>query len=159
MNDTIINNLNSVAGEDDMLYLLGDVIMGNNIPFHLPKLREKINCKTIHLIYGNHDGKIRRTPELQSLFTSCQDYLEIRIADTLFVLCHYAFGTWNEIGRGAVNLFAHSHNTYTRIHGRQMDVGVDTNDFYPYHIDDIIERMNKIEPAKVDHHTNLTSYS
>lgn len=158
MNTTIIDRLNSRVHEDDTLYLLGDVIMGKDIHINLPAIMSRINCKHIHLVYGNHDTKIKRDHKLQSLFISCQDYLERRINGQLFVLSHYLFNTWNEIGRGSINLAGHSHGTCTTIHGRQMDVGVDTNGFYPYHIDEIIERMNKIEPAQVDHHHRNTSY-
>jgi hypothetical protein len=33
--------------------------------------------------------------------------------------------------------------------GRQMDVGVDTNNFYPYSLDDIVTRLSKIESPKL----------
>jgi calcineurin-like phosphoesterase family protein len=159
MSDTIINNLNSMAKYGDKVYLLGDVIMGSNPEYHLPVIMNKINCKDITLIYGNHDKVIRKNVHLQQLFNGCYDYLEVRINKQLFVLCHYAFGVWNEMGRGSINCYAHSHNNYTRNIGRQIDVGVDTNGFYPYHIDEIIEKMNKIEPTYIDHHTKSTSYN
>jgi calcineurin-like phosphoesterase family protein len=157
MNEVIIGNHNSLVKSEDVVYNLGDVIMGSKPVLHLPKLMDRLNGK-IHLLFGNHDHIIRKTPDLECLFQDTQDYKEVRIGGYLFVLCHYLFGTWNEIGRGSINLGGHSHGTYTRTIGRQMDVGVDTNNFYPYHIDEIIERMSKIDPAQVDHHSGATSY-
>lgn len=159
MNTTIIDRLNSRVHYDDTLYLLGDVIMGKDIHINLPKIMDRINCHKIHLVYGNHDTKIKQDHRLQALFTSCQDYLELRYSEILFCMCHYPMGSWNEIGRGAINTYGHCHSTYKDNKGRQIDVGVDTNDFYPYNIDEIIEKMNKIEPTYVDHHTKSTSYN
>ena len=42
----------------------------------------------------------------------------------MVVLCHYAFRTWNGIGRGALNLHGHSHGKLKPM-PKQYDVGVD----------------------------------
>jgi hypothetical protein len=41
-------------------------------------------------------------------------------------------------------------------HGKSMDVGVDTNNFYPYSFDQISERLSKIE-FNVDQHPVVES--
>lgn len=41
--------------------------------------------------------------------------------------------------------------------GKSMDVGVDTNNLYPYHLDEIIEIMKNIKPELVDHHNQNTN--
>lgn len=56
MNQAIIESINSVVGEDDILYHLGDWSFGGweNI-WHL---RKQIKCKNIIQICGNHDSHI-----------------------------------------------------------------------------------------------------
>lgn len=41
---------------------------------------------------------------------------------------------------------------------RTMDVGMDTNKLYPYHLDEIVEKMRYKEVLlEVDHHSELTN--
>jgi len=58
MNDAIVNAINSRVGEDDILYHLGDWSFGGWQ--NIWEFRKRINCKTIHLILGNHDDHIRK---------------------------------------------------------------------------------------------------
>lgn len=58
MNDAIINAINSVVGEDDELFHGGDVSF-DGIE-NLWNFVKRINCKTIHLTYGNHDHHIKK---------------------------------------------------------------------------------------------------
>jgi calcineurin-like phosphoesterase family protein len=73
-------------------------------------------------------------------------------------MCHYPLGSWNEIGKGAIQLYGHCHGSYEFNRGRQLDVGVDSNDFKPWLLDDLVENLALIEPASVDHHNAKTSY-
>lgn len=87
-----------------------------------------------------------------------------------FVLSHYAMRVWNKHHHGSIMLYGHSHGTldeftpntanpnwigdryYTRNY-RTMDVGLDTNDLYPYHIDEIVDMMRDREVGiEIDHH-------
>ena len=52
MNSTIINNWNSVINKDDIVYHLGDFILGTK--YDLKDVASKLNG-TIYLIRGNHD--------------------------------------------------------------------------------------------------------
>lgn len=52
MNDTIINNWNSVVNEDDIVYHLGDFFLGSK--FDLNGIVSRLNGK-IYLVRGNHD--------------------------------------------------------------------------------------------------------
>ena len=47
---------------------------------------------------------------------------------------------WNASHRGSIHLFGHSHGNLPD-HGKSMDVSADTNNFYPYSIDDIIKKF------------------
>ena len=58
MNDTLVNNINQVVGENDILIHLGDWSFGG---FESIKtFYDRLICKNIHLILGNHDKNIER---------------------------------------------------------------------------------------------------
>ena len=49
---------------------------------------------------------------------------------------------WNKSHYGSWELYGHSHGTLEPI-GKQLDVGVDTNNFYPYSFEDIKKRLDR----------------
>jgi calcineurin-like phosphoesterase family protein len=120
MNCSIIKSINDTVGANDELRFLGDWSFGGveNITI----LRNYINCKNIHLIYGNHDTSIRKDEKLQLLFKSCKDYDEIIVNNKLIVLSHYSFRVWNKSHRGSYHFFGHSHNALPD-NGNSLDVG------------------------------------
>jgi len=76
----------------------------------------------------------------------------------IIALCHYPFFTWEQSHHGSWNLHGHSHgglgrlNRYQKIvksppttleDGHSMDVGVDTNDFYPWSLSEIALILRK----------------
>jgi len=156
MNDRLVNAINNVVGQDDTLIMLGDVSFGGfeNIGIFL----DRLICKNIHLILGNHDTHIENNREnIQSRFLSVQHYLEVNINDKNFVLCHYPLQSWNGLNKGVIHLHGHVHLPANRKfgNGKRMDVGVDGNDMVPYSIDAIIRVMNKIpvgSDMSGDHH-------
>jgi calcineurin-like phosphoesterase family protein len=156
MNNRLVNGINNVVGQDDTLIMLGDVSFGGfeNIGIFL----DRLICKNIHLILGNHDTHIENDREnIQSRFLSVQHYLEVNINDKNFVLCHYPLQSWNGLNKGVIQLHGHVHLPANRKfgNGKRMDVGVDGNDMVPYSIDGIIKIMNKIpvgSDMSGDHH-------
>ena len=87
MNERLIDGINHHVGQDDTLIMLGDVSFGgfDNIGIFL----ERLVCHNIHLILGNHDHHIDNNRDyVQKRFLSVQHYLEVRINDRDFVLCH-----------------------------------------------------------------------
>jgi calcineurin-like phosphoesterase family protein len=78
MNDTIVNNINSVVGENDILIHLGDWSFGGFE--NIEEFRNRLVCKNIHLVLGNHDHHIQRNKEgVQSLFSSVHEYLYLNV--------------------------------------------------------------------------------
>lgn len=148
MNEVLLDNLNSKVGEDDVLYFLGDFAMGNRSK--IPELRAKIHCKNIHLIFGNHDRAIRKY--YRECFTTCQDSLSIFHKGVRIVLSHFPHDVWEDNEKGSIHLFGHCHGNYKDVKGRRMDVGVDTNNFYPYSLDEAVEICSGKEMYLPDHH-------
>ena len=162
MNATIINNINAVVGPEDKIINLGDIKFGKKET--LPMLLSRIACQTIVLLPGNHDEWLfdagRRdwvAKECPSLFLAKEAYYETRVGKTLVTMMHYPLSSWNEIGRGSVNLYGHCHGTHIN-RGRQIDVGVDAQDFKPLLLEDAVKLASKQEVVVVDHHTSKTNY-
>lgn len=156
MNETLISNINSTVGENDIFFILGDFAFAK--PEIIKEIRNRIICKNIHFIFGNHDKEIRRNKEIQNMFLSCQDYLEVNVDGILITLCHYAFKVWRDSHHGSMMLYGHSHGTLPDDkNSLSMDVGVDTNNYFPYSFDEIKKIMSKKEFKPVDHHDKNTN--
>ena len=146
MDDALANNINELIAAEDILFHLGDFSWGER---NVIWFRERINCKNIYLILGNHDKEIRKKPSLQSLFTKVFEFgTEIFIDETRFILCHYALKVWHQWAQGSIHLYGHSHGNLPPT-GRSMDIGVDTNNFYPYNSDNVLLKMAEI-PVVID---------
>lgn len=155
MNDTIINRINERVRSKDILWCLGDVSFGSLK--RLPDFISRINCNNINLIYGNHDSGLRKGRLYKQLFTTAQDYKSIHYRDLRIVMFHYPIISWNSIAKGAIQLYGHCHGNLPDTGRRQMDVGVDTNDYYPYSLDEIVDMMLKREiKCPDDHHQPST---
>ena len=159
MNDAIVNNINSVVGQDDVLIHLGDWSFSG--VENIQKFRDRILCKEIHLILGNHDTSIEKNRDnVQELFTSVSHYTKLMYKFKTFVLFHYPVMSWDGLNKGHIQLHGHVHlPTNLRFgKGKKMDVGIDGHPtFGVYDIDDIIRMMDKREIMSdmlFDHHTD-----
>lgn len=161
--NTIIDNINNLVKKTDILYHLGDWSFGDID--NIKKYRNRINCKDIRLVLGNHDKYIEpKDSPYRGCFTSVDwiDGFSIKKEDmpfkVKFYLSHCAHRVWFNNHHGSISLFAHSHGSLLpKEWGRSMDVGLDTNNFYPYHLDEIIYFMKDIELLVLDHHNIETT--
>lgn len=155
MNEEIILTMNKYIKYNDVLYFLGDFCFGDHR--RTPEWRNRINCQTIHLIRGNHDGHIDK---YKDSFSSIQDVLSIKEEHTFF-LSHYSHRIWLGSHKGYIHLYGHSHNSIPE-YGKSMDVGIDVakakfGEYRPFSREEIIEIMNKKDVAFVDGHNSLTN--
>jgi calcineurin-like phosphoesterase family protein len=156
MNERMIDGINHFVGQDDTLIMLGDVSFGGfeNIGIFL----DRLVCRNIHLILGNHDHHIdRNRDQIQERFLSVQHYLEVNIEGQDFVLCHYPLQSWHGLNKGVIHLHGHVHLPPHRKfgNGKRLDVGMDGNGMDPYSISEIIKIMDKIpfgSDMSGDHH-------
>lgn len=163
MNTTIVNNINSVVGEDDVLFHLGDWSFGGFEK--VEEFRNRIVCKNIHLVLGNHDHHIANNKDgIQSLFSSVQDYLVLDVKDTgRFILMHYPIGSWLDMARGTIHLHGHVHFNQAQKFGpgKMLDVGMCGNNLKPYRLSEIVMIMDRrpIQSALPnDHHEKIENY-
>lgn len=152
MNETLIERINQDVKKDDTLYHLGDWSFGD---FENVKIfRDRINCKTVHLILGNHDHHIAcNRGNITPIFSSVSYYREATINGQFIIMSHYPFKVWNRGHHGSWMLHGHSHGQLPAdtswldghvpnpTHRKTMDVGVDTNNLCVYSFDEIQEIM------------------
>ena len=168
MNDTLVNNINELVGENDVLIHLGDWSFGGFEK--ISEFRNRIICKNIHLTYGNHDHHIRNNKEdIKDIFSSTHDYLflDIRRPSIVgkgqmdkysFVCMHYPIASWDSMNDGVIHLHGHVHlPPNLRLgEGKSLDVGVDGNNLHPISLDEVLSIV-KNQPIKKlslpkDHH-------
>lgn len=160
MNEAILSNINSLVKKDDEMYCLGDFCFAGVDNY---KLREKINCKSIHYICGNHSNRHSKEYDpimscgnsVSSLFSSYGFYKEIFRGKTQINLFHYPISSWNGMAEGSIHCFGHCHyspeDKYSN-GGRSMDVGLDGNNLMPYLLDDVIDELLTKPIKREGHH-------
>ena len=160
MNDVIIENINKVVKPNDILWHLGDVAFSGDE--NIQEFCDRVNCKNIHLLLGNHDHRIQNNPELQKNFLSIDTTYGWphgkRIGGKRFAMCHFPMFVWENHLKGAFQLHGHCHGSLVHPEFNQrrvMDVGIDTHpEFRPYHFDEVVEILEKRVISTVDHHRN-----
>lgn len=170
MNEALRDNHNKIFNKNDIIFNLGDMALipksdqnKEDTIKKLDSLLSTFNGK-IYYIPGNHEKQLgvikRHWTVLPQLFE-----VEIKEQDIkqLIILCHYALRVWNASHYGSWHLFAHSHGTLKSDTNENMqeykktlsmDVGVDTNNFYPYTYDDIKNHMKTKTFSPIDHHND-----
>lgn len=157
MNEEIIRAWNSVVGEEDDVYHLGDVSLGR--ADKTIGILNRLNGN-IHLIRGNHEKSVLDKEYTRNRFTWIKDYYELKTNSNLtIVMCHYAMRVWNRSHHGAIHLYGHSHDSLDLEGnwGKSMDVGVDSayrilGEYRPFNLKEIIDIMSKREVKVIDHH-------
>lgn len=158
MNDTIIDNTNAVVKPDDILYFLGDFLFGPDKLTNVIKFRQRIVCKNLIFIKGNHDYQIWKKEILGQICIEYDKRIIRKLGGKLCFMDHFPCASWEEMGNGSIMIHAHSHGTY-KAEGKIIDVGVDVQipeinhkKYTPFHIDEIVSYMETKPIVKVDHH-------
>ena len=129
MNDVMIARWNARVSTDDEIWHLGDFASGLKVAH---AVFSRLNGRK-HLVTGNNDSRGICALSWQSV----QAYAEINVQNTMLVLCHYPFRSWNGMHRGSVNLHGHSHGRLAAMK-RQFDVGVDAHGFEPVLLNELL---------------------
>lgn len=154
MDEALIANWNSVVGEKDIVFDLGDFAFATNGRWK--ELIQRLNGKH-YLILGNHD--ITRWPgdKTMELFDRVEQQMIIYIDNRCIYLNHYPYlcygGSWKNPERAVWQLYGHVH-TCPNSSGAddermiykfpyQYDVGVDNNNYMPVSWNQVKEYINK----------------
>lgn len=142
MDDMLVDRINACVGRRDRLLHLGDFMGpmawsgrdGKASVATARALRERIRCKRIELVRGNHDP-VKRS--FSGIFADVHDILAFRGWDggsERIVCCHYPMRSWQGMWNGAMHLYGHAHGAAAE-EGRSCDVGVDCWQHGPLPVD------------------------
>nr|DAX08720.1 MAG TPA: metallophosphatase domain protein [Bacteriophage sp.] len=154
MDEALIANWNSVVGEEDIVFDLGDFAFATNGRWK--ELIQRLNGKH-YLILGNHD--VTRWPgdKTMELFDRVEQQMIIYIDNRCIYLNHYPYlcygGSWKNPEHAVWQLHGHVH-TCPNSSGAddkrmiykfpyQYDIGVDNNNYVPVSWNQVKEHINK----------------
>jgi calcineurin-like phosphoesterase family protein len=140
MNKVLISNHNAVVKETDTTIHAGDFCLYRDLVDAL-NIIQQLSGKHI-FIGGSHDAWLTTTRQRVLPFTVGEQIFTHIIDGQVIVVCHYAMRTWPRSHYGSWQLHGHSHGKLEPI-GKQLDVGVDNNDYYPVGFDEIKGIMAK----------------
>ena len=131
MDEALIENHNSMVSPNDTVIHAGDFTLWKNVRGVYEKYINRLKGKHIFL-KGSHDYWLP--------WHKSQQIWEKKFPDCYVVVCHYAMRTWAMSHYNSFQLYGHSHGKLEPV-GKQWDVGVDNNNFYPLSFADIIRIM------------------
>lgn len=129
--EALINNWNSVVGEDDEVWILGDFSWYGSTK--TIEIFSRLNGKK-NLCIGNHDHKLLRDKRVRSLFNEVCDYKELQVDGYNIVLCHYPIPCYRDHFYGWIHFYGHVHVSFewnmmermqyemTTLYGKQCDM-------------------------------------
>lgn len=135
MNTVMIGNHNKVVGKNDITVHIGDFGWFKN-KSQADEIIRELNGNHI-FIRGSHD---------RWLPSNHRTMWRKHIDGQFIVCCHYAMRTWERAHYGAWQLYGHSHGGLLPI-GKQWDVGVDNNAFFPVSFERLKSVMALLPPT------------
>ena len=146
----IIKRWNEVVTEKDDVYILGDLMLGDNA--HGIYCLSQLNGK-LHILTGNHCTSARQKlyHTLENMVEFCGCATTIKYKKKQLYLSHYPTITSNMEAnphQAVFNLYGHTHQTTNFYNGQPFmyHVGVDSHNCYPVLLDDVItEIKNEID--------------
>jgi len=157
MEQTILANFNKMIKPNDVLFLLGDVCLGKKAAWE--RFLNALPTKNIILLKGNHD-RWQSIPK--DLVLTVMDSSRLQMCGMTFVLSHYPYragffrALWKRLhpavrekrrpkDTGLWLLHGHDHRKtiLCDYHPRQINVGVDANNFRPISGEEIIRIVQK----------------
>lgn len=163
MMQDVVERWNSKVAPEDHVYILGDLIVGDNEPYAFYML-QRLNGH-FHIVLGNHDSD-RRKDLYQQLLNPVEIALAMRFRYKKFhcYLSHYPTLTSNyddeePLYTRVINFCGHTH-TKDPFHdwgkGTIYHVELDAHNNEPILLDDAIEQMKlKIREAKICKETEI----
>ena len=140
MNELIIERWNSYIKPNDIVYHLGDVMMGD-LNAGLP-LVKSLNGK-IKLALGNHDTP-QRVAAFSEFFDEIQFGYRTKVGKKVIMLSHYPMLTNNYDKSKTYSFHGHTHSKdrWTEGYDMMYNVCLDAHYCYPCNLEDIIKDIN-----------------
>jgi calcineurin-like phosphoesterase family protein len=137
--EALLEAINARVGEADILWILGDFCWG---PYDAARhYRERIRCRTVNFIWGNHDHR-----SIRPLFDKALEQELIKVEDQYIWLNHYPMRSWEESFDGSWSLYGHVHGRLAAEDEANLtmltkDIGVDACGYRPWSFTDLREYM------------------
>lgn len=149
MNEKILENWNQTIKDNDIVYHLGDVMMGGDLQAGL-RLISKLKGQK-YLAYGNHDTDARlKAFTVNHFFKEIQMGYRLKVHGTTFVATHYPTITANGNDNRVLGLYGHTHQQTNffqdeaGIRTYMYHVGVDSHDCKPVNLEDLIAEIKSL---------------
>lgn len=108
--EALIERWNNAVGIGDDVWILGDISWYSSMK--TIEIFKRLNG-TKHLCVGNHDKRLLKNKDVQSLFSEIVDYKELQLDDeTGIVLSHYPIPCYNNHYYGWYHLYGHVHVSF-----------------------------------------------
>lgn len=142
----IIHNINEVVTAEDELYILGDLMLGDNE--HGIEMLKQIKCKNIHIILGNHCTNARINLYCELPHVASVSFAErLKFRKWTFMLSHYPMIMGdNSIDQTKLYCLAghtHTTNRFLDIQDKTYHVELDAHYNYPISIEAIIKDIKE----------------
>lgn len=167
MNETILKSINDTVSVYDTLIFVGDLSFCHERETML--FLDKIKCKNLKFIWGNHDQKIKEdkgvvfkqdgmlvkemfgipivgetTIYFKNIFQEFHERMEINHNGTYIIVDHYPLDAWNHSLRGSIMCHGHVHGALDtsdlNMYYKRLDVRWDTLQ-RPISLDEIVKMM------------------
>jgi calcineurin-like phosphoesterase family protein len=146
--DALLDAINAAVREEDTLWILGDFCWGR---FEVARrYRERIRCRNVHLVWGNHDHR-----SIRPVFKEVLEQGMIDVDGQPIWLNHYPMRSWDRAFHGSWHLYGHVHGRLAAEDAAHpefltKDVGVDACDYRPWSFEELhaymtprIEKFNE----------------
>jgi calcineurin-like phosphoesterase family protein len=154
MNRGLAANINARVGPDDTLWCLGDWAWGNGSAYlrNARWFRDQVRCRTVHLVWGNHDRR-----SIRDLFCEAHEQVQIRVEGAKLTLNHYPMLTWDgqhhaTVAEPNVHLYGHVHALYQKRPEASplkdadawpaLDVGFDGHDYQVWSLEEVLGALH-----------------
>lgn len=151
MDQVLIDRWNERVGPDDVVYHLGDLTLG---PAAGPFIRQLNGRLRILANTWHHDRRWLEKEWFNEPLSKSWHVIELLMPLVVLsfpelgndgfplkiTLCHYPLAEWEAAHYGAWHLHGHSHGKH-QASGRILDVGVDSHNFYPVSLEEVIQLM------------------
>ena len=148
MDETLIKNWNSTVNPQDTVYYLGDFSLHNKPSFVLENYLTKLNGQII-FVHDNFthdkwlDKQIKTSFQINSRISIIPAIQKFAWSKNFYFLTHFPLESWPASFHNSFHLHGHCHGN-SRPRKNRLDVGVDSNNFYPISIHEVNKKLEMI---------------
>lgn len=143
MNDTIVENWNSVVRENDIVIVVGDLFFGN--PTKAKSIIDKLNGKIV-LIAGNHDTRKRLKSISEMTDIVIKKSLEVELGGLKLLFTHKPSKLIEDtLDKFDLNIHGHHHRKLRSLKLKQdvyYNAAVEFNDYCPKPLSHVLDKKN-----------------